>query len=200
MTNRFKTIRNDENGFRLCVICDTIKPYCDYYLRRNGTPFGKMCKECKKLKERVDSMAPDVREKRLLRQREYAALHKEECCRRSRKHYEKPKARVKSMLRTANRRSSKFNEECDLDEEFLMNLLELGKCRVTGIEFDMSAPPKGMKCNPYSPSIDRIDSSIGYLKSNVRLVIWQYNLMKGEISDEEIFNICKRVVNNYEST
>jgi hypothetical protein len=32
------------------------------------------------------------------------------------------------------------------------------------------------------------------------LVIWQYNLMKGEISDEEIFNICKRVVNNYEST
>lgn len=98
------------------------------------------------------------------------------------------------MLKTATRRSAKFDKETDLDIDFILNLLENNSCAVTGLPFDYSST-SDTKCNPFAPSIDRIDSNQGYLKSNVRLVIWQYNLMKGEMSDEDVYLICKEVVN-----
>jgi len=68
-----------------------------------------------------------------------------------------------------------------------------GCCEITGIPFDFE-PHKIYSKNPYSPSIDRIDSSKGYTKQNVRIVLWQVNLMRGEISDEEIIVICKKFI------
>lgn len=44
-----------------------------------------------------------------------------------------------------------------------------GRCMVTGIPFD-HAPYPGSKRRPFTPSLDRIDSSKGYAPANVRLV------------------------------
>ena len=43
--------------------------------------------------------------------------------------------------------------------------------------------------NPLSPSIDRIDSTKGYSNDNVHIVLWQYNLMRGELTDDQLFDI-----------
>ena len=105
--------------------------------------------------------------------------------------------RVKSLLKTAKRRSVKFNDECDLDEDFLVEKLNNGVCEVTGIVFDFTKNSKYSK-NPYSPSIDRIDCSKGYLKSNVRIVLWQVNLMKGELDDSEMIELCRKVIESHD--
>lgn len=43
-----------------------------------------------------------------------------------------------------------------------------GHCEVTGIEFDFDYQPG--KNRPFAPSLDRIDSALGYVVGNVRLV------------------------------
>ena len=45
-------------------------------------------------------------------------------------------------------------------------------------------------------SLDRIDSSKGYVAGNVRVVSWRYNMMKGPHSDADLYEICKIIVDN----
>ena len=45
-------------------------------------------------------------------------------------------------------------------------------------------------------SLDRIDSSEGYVAGNVRVVSWLYNHMKGPHSDADLYEICKIIVDN----
>lgn len=49
------------------------------------------------------------------------------------------------------------------------------------------------KINPYSPSLDRIDTSRGYTKDNVRLVVYAVNIMLMDWGE----SIFARVVNGY---
>lgn len=65
------------------------------------------------------------------------------------------------------------------------------RCCLTGFEFDMN-PWKG---NPYGPSIDRIDSSKGYIKGNIRLVCFAVNIGLSNFGTETYIEICKAVVN-----
>jgi hypothetical protein len=189
---------HNEGGRRICSICELEKDYSEYYLRDNGSPKGTRCKECVLKQNRSDSMDEDRRKKRLERQKSYNQNNKEANTSRLKEYYKSKWGRAKSMMKTAKRRSGKFKEETDLTDEIIFDMLESQDCcSVTGIAFDFNSV-QDMKCNPFAPSIDRIDPSIGYLKSNVRLVIWQYNLMKGEISDELLFMICKEVINGRE--
>ena len=48
-----------------------------------------------------------------------------------------------------------------------------GRCEVTGLLFSTDT---SIKRNPLSPSIDRIDSSLGYTQSNCRVVCYAVNI------------------------
>jgi hypothetical protein len=72
-------------------------------------------------------------------------------------------------------------------------------CPVTGIAFDLTNGHQlisGRAKNPYAPSLDRIEPKGSYSPENTRVVIWQYNMMKGELSDREIEYICALVAAN----
>jgi hypothetical protein len=53
-----------------------------------------------------------------------------------------------------------------------------------------------IKKNPiYSASIDRIDSSLGYVKGNVRWVSRAMNWMKNEMTDEMTWELIRLIQN-----
>lgn len=184
----------EEDGERYCKDCGSLKPYSQYYLRSNGRPLGRVCRDCTLEKNRTSSMNEEVREKRLIRQKLYSENNAEKVKASSYKHYNSLHGRAASMLKTSKRKSSKFdNSVHDLTLEFIMQKLARGVCEVTGLSFDFDRH-EYYKCNPFSPSIDRIDSTIGYKQDNVRIVIWQYNLMKGEMTDDEVYLICEEVI------
>lgn len=112
--------------------------------------------------------------------------------------YQSVRGRALNLLKSATRRADKFPQIMDIDFDFIHNQLLTGVCSVTGLPFDLNKPEGSMK-NPYAPSIDRIDPNVGYIKENTRLVIWQYNLMKGEISDAELLKLCKLIVERKEN-
>jgi len=59
------------------------------------------------------------------------------------------------------------------------------KCALTGIKFDNDNPP----------SLDRIDSNIGYELNNIQLILIEVNKMKSNFNQESFINICKKIVN-----
>lgn len=42
----------------------------------------------------------------------------------------------------------------------------------------------------YKASLDRIDSSLGYIEGNVQWVLREINFMKGNLDEEYFKNIC----------
>lgn len=87
----------------------------------------------------------------------------------------------------------------DIDEEWIMEKLKKGKCEATGLPFDYTIGTfvKDSKTtNPFTPSIDRIDSNEGYMKDNCWIVLWAVNRGKGDNSIESYLKICESIAKN----
>lgn len=80
--------------------------------------------------------------------------------------------------------------EWDLTPEFILDLYEEqeGLCALTGWPIGWSE--KGLTA---TVSIDRIDSSEGYLQGNVQLLHKDVNMAKQQYSQEYFIEICKAV-------
>jgi hypothetical protein len=117
-----------------------------------------------------------------IRSNEYSSLCKQCCLLKGLAWRSKDPIRTRCLY-TLNRIKRK-DKDCDIDIEWLHEKFSNGICEVTGIPFDFGY---GRKRHPYSPSIDRIDPTKGYTKENCQIVIWIYNMAKGEWS-EEILN------------
>ena len=175
---------------KTCKQCNIEKPFEEFYVSSKRTDRrDNTCKECRKLNDRIRRQDPEYRAKRLAQQKEYAENNREQCITRGREYYASVKGRAKTLLKGVMRRSN----DVDIDERFIIERIEDGFCEVTGIPFNMN-PSVDTKKNPYAPSIDRIDSSKGYTRNNVQIVIWQYNLMKGEISHDDLLMICEKLI------
>jgi hypothetical protein len=95
-------------------------------------------------------------------------------------------------FRTIFRSCFKRNKECDLDLPYLKELWESqdGKCAVTGVALVL----KQSHNKNYQASLDRIDSTKGYVKGNVRYTSVSINWLKSNLTDEhleEFISICK---------
>lgn len=83
---------------------------------------------------------------------------------------------------SAKKRGLDFNLDVDWFKERLSN----ASCELTGLPFHSSAGSLNGRRNFYSPSVDRIDNSLGYIASNVRMVIWGVNLSKNKFADKDL--------------
>jgi hypothetical protein len=99
--------------------------------------------------------------------------------------------RAKSLIKNARKRSAKYSRDFTITVDDIVPILRGGKCQATGKPFDMGPPPTGRRSNPFAPSLDRIDNQSGYTKENVQVVIWAYNLAKGEWSTKELADLSK---------
>lgn len=89
--------------------------------------------------------------------------------------------RASSLIHKAKVRAAKKGLDFDLDQHWCMDRLE--RCAVTGVAFVIV---RGEGLHKHAPSIDRIDPTKGYLKTNCRLVTWIFNQAKNSYSDDEL--------------
>jgi len=81
-----------------------------------------------------------------------------------------------------------------------MDLVEIareakGRCVVSGFPFTFLRQEE-LRVNPFVPSIDRIDSRVGYIRSNVRLVCWIVNVALQDWGDKPFLEIVEFMKNN----
>lgn len=114
---------------------------------------------------------------------------------------------VEALLkrRIANALNRTFNEkrkieQPDITMSYLVQLFykQDGRCALTGrvLSF-MNVFNKGNKDDKDLLSIDRIDSTRGYIKGNVRFVTYHANIAKSKYSDEDFIALCRDVVKQH---
>ena len=52
---------------------------------------------------------------------------------------------------------------------------------------------------PTNVSIDKIDRTKGYIKDNIQLVCMACNQIKSDLTEQEMYNFCKKIVKTYEN-
>lgn len=91
-----------------------------------------------------------------------------------------------------SRRARIKGYDVDFGPDFIEELYKLqnGYCAYTGDKLSIQA---GL---PSTFSLDCVDSSVGYTKSNVMLVTWEVNNAKQDRSMDDFVLLCKKVVDN----
>ena len=105
------------------------------------------------------------------------------------------KVRCQRLYGSAQKRA-KFNNwpQPDFTSEWIEEKVLNGFCEATGIPFDLETKRTEIHAaNPWVPSLDRIDSSRPYLKDNVQVVVYMYNVCKGEFSHKDVVHFAKMV-------
>ena len=93
---------------------------------------------------------------------------------------------IPQLLHSAKTRAKKKGMEFDLDKDFITKLLHGTeyKCQVTGETMTLESNGYDER-NLNKASLDRINSSKGYTKDNVRFVCWAVNMMKSNLTEDQ---------------
>lgn len=105
-----------------------------------------------------------------------------------------PQSTIGRIKNQAKVRGLPFN----LDGDFLNTLWENQnhKCALTGLTLDMGAKNRNDDAWSNNASLDRIDSSKGYLEENVQWVHPIVNMMKNRFNQDTFIQFCNLVVEN----
>jgi len=109
---------------------------------------------------------------------------------RRKKYRNKIETRAKELLNMAKFNAKKKNVPFDLDYEWVFENLQKGVCQMTGLKFILEPLPKGRQ-NPYTASLDRITPELGYVKSNVRMILWALNAAFNSYGEHVYASIAK---------
>ena len=116
----------------------------------------------------------------------------------SKRAYDAKKARSKEdvmpilreMLSSAKTRAKTAGRafEIDLDHMSFIWLKQRGICNMSGLQMTTAIGGGSDKV-----SLDRIDSTQGYIKGNVQFVVAPLNSLKGNLDNDEFIKLCKTV-------
>ena len=76
------------------------------------------------------------------------------------------------MLKAAQSRAKLKGLPCTITIEWIEAKYRLGRCELSGLPYVLNRRRGG---GPFSPSIDRVDSTRGYTPENCRLILWALN-------------------------
>jgi len=99
-------------------------------------------------------------------------------------------SKLKNLCTKAKLRTREF--DTDVNWEYLFDIWDNqnGSCALSGL-------PLSIEVNdPHGVSLDRIDSSTGYVKGNLQLVSAMVNRMKQEFNEELFINVCGHITNH----
>lgn len=85
--------------------------------------------------------------------------------------------------------------EVGVDFDFMLNLLakQKSRCALSGLLICLPTTCHEFRSGKCTASVDRIDSSFGYVPGNVQWVHKTLNVMKMNLSESEFFRLCRLV-------
>lgn len=100
----------------------------------------------------------------------------------------------KKILCSAKRRGIKV----EVSPEYVLDLYKKqnGRCVLTGVKLVMARNSKEWKLRTQTASLDRIDSSKGYVEGNLQWIHKKINQIKSNSDQDEFIKYCLMVADN----
>ena len=98
------------------------------------------------------------------------------------------------LLAETRKRAKRKGMECTLSLRHIAKCYATGRCQVTGIPFDIVGGGGRGNTKPFIPTIDRIDSTLGYTDANCHMVCWIYNRCKGNWTRREVLKMATALI------
>ena len=132
------------------------------------------------------------------RQRKFRKMHKS-YERNFRKQYlHSFEGKCAKLYSGAKRRASAKGFEFNLTSDWVADKLRANKCEATGVEFNFNVP-HNQKHGDFTPSVDRIDNSLGYTQDNCWIVCLMFNRAKSEGTFDNVLAMAKSMTEKYSS-
>lgn len=96
---------------------------------------------------------------------------------------------AKTLFYATKQNAGKRGHEFTISFDQLAAQFEAMVCEATGRQLSWAG--RGTKENGDKPSIDRIDSTLGYVPGNVRVVCLEFNIAKRAMSDAQFAALCQ---------
>jgi hypothetical protein len=97
---------------------------------------------------------------------------------------------INVLMSNIRKRSNIKGLECTVSTEYISNLVD---------EFCSNNTYSWKPKDPFKPSIDRIDSSKGYIPDNVQICWLIENYCKNTFTNEQVIEFCKRKLESIHS-
>lgn len=210
-------------NYRVCPICGEELPSTREYFRRYGENSGtyhKVCRKCEdslKIKsEWKDGLllchdchqykdescfTPNNNKNKIRHYRRYIC---NDCSAERQRRHDKSLANEDKLIKClrfrflgARDRATKAGVPFNLTLDFLKDLWvkQDGKCALSGLPMTFELKLGRTSTNV---SIDKKNRLFGYTQDNVQLVCMAANQAKSDMSEEELYNLCKSIVKTYE--
>lgn len=103
-------------------------------------------------------------------------------------------SKLKNLCTKAKTRSKEF--DLDVNWEYLLDIWveQNGRCAYSGMPLSLEAN------HPHTISLDRTDSSKGYIKGNLKLLSWSVNKMKQDLGEELFLSLCFNITEENKKT
>lgn len=141
------------------------------------------------------------RDQRIIDNRAYYLTNREEILSQKKNNYFERKKRdgiefaLRARLRTAKAKAGQRGYEFSLTLEDLLQLYttQKGRCALSNRILEIGGRTSKTNESQNAISLDRIDVSKGYVKNNVRLVVWVVNLALRKWGDAAFISLCRDV-------
>lgn len=161
-------VLTQSDGYRAklitCKVCAIEKSCEDFRTYGSRRKFRTTCKDCQNQQERLRKIRLDTRTAEQ---------------RKNWRHNNRASALVSSARVRARDKGLTF----DLDVTQIQYRIDLCRCELTGIKFDLEG---GWN----SPSLDRINPDLGYTMDNVRIVLTALNVMMNRWGPDKVIEIA----------
>lgn len=178
---------------KVCRVCNEEKSISEFGVNRTYKDgYDTQCKACRNKKAAIQrDKHREKNNKKYVEKYHSDSEFKKHRNAMSIKSYRKTREEhpEKIIIYSAKQRAKEKGWDFDLDES---DIIFPKYCPILGIELI----PGGLGVQTFnSPSLDRIDSSKGYIKGNVRIISLRANMMKNDANLQELEQFCKNILN-----
>ena len=205
---------------RICRTCKQEKPLSEFNKdKRHSSGYATQCKECKRAydRSRYEKVKddPDFRAKKLEHGQKYRESHKKQIKNYSAEYNMRPevverkanwyqekmskmsiKERLELMVRRASHRAKLKKVNFDITWE---DVEYVETCPILEIPLNWGETSNEGGRNIDTPSLDRINPELGYIKGNVKIISTLANMMKSSATKEQIQIFCQNIHNYLEN-
>lgn len=189
---------------KTCTQCKQTKPTDGFYPRGDRGGYRSRCKDCEAKKRAAEAPRRRVYRQAIKAQTaathaEYYRTHRDEILTYNREYYQKRRQEEPEweLLSRAKNRASREGLSFDLTVKDI-HIPDI--CPVLGLSLEMTSRRGKQGPLPNSLSIDRIDSSKGYTRGNVRVISNRANTLKSNATVEELELVLKDLRSRGEGT